>query len=161
MQFDDLNRLEGLPEFILLHFAKAGERRMKLLTPVDRGRLRKSIGYVRTSSGFLGDSIQIGSNVEYAPYILSDVGPYIIRVKRARALAWVDYPGKGSKRTRPDSDDAENWKKLRKSGLARYAKSVRHPGGQKVISRTAEWLAQRQDAIVASAIRQFMRGVGN
>jgi len=156
MQFKDLSKLDGLPEYLLLQFAKAGERKMKLLTPVDRGRLRSSIGYVQ-----VGDEIQIGSNVEYAPYILSDVGPYIIRVKRARALAWVDYPGKGSKRTRPDSDDAENWKKLRKSGLARYAKSVRHPGGQKVISRTAEWLAQRQDAIVASAIRQFMRGVGN
>ncbi|MBW2672136.1 MAG: HK97 gp10 family phage protein [Deltaproteobacteria bacterium] len=155
MQIEDLNKLEGLPEFLLLHFAKAGERKMKLLTPVDRGRLRSSIGYVQVGK----DEIQIGSNVEYAPYILSDAKPYIIRVKRARALAWVVYPGKGSKKIRPDSDDAQGWRRLRKRGLAAYAKWVRHPGGRKVISRTAEWLAQQQDKIAASAIREFMKGV--
>ncbi|OAT81102.1 HK97 gp10 family phage protein [Desulfotomaculum copahuensis] len=154
MQFKDLNKLDGLPEYLLLQFAKAGERKMKLLTPVDRGRLRSSIGYVR-----VGDEIQIGSNVEYAPYILSDAEPYIIRVKQARALAWVVYPGKGSKKTRPASDDAQGWRRLRKRGLAAYAKWVRHPGGRKVISRTAEWLAQQQDKIAVSAIREYMKGV--
>jgi len=154
MQFEDLNKLEELPEFLLLQFAKAGERRMKLLTPVDRGRLRASISYVQT-----GNEVQIGSNVEYAPYILSDTGPYIIRAKQARALAWVVYPGKGSKKIRPASDDAQGWRRLRKRGLAAYAKWVRHPGGRKVISRTAEWLAQQQDKIAVSAIREYMKGV--
>lgn len=152
MQFEDLNKLEELPEFLLLQFAKAGERRMKLLTPVDRGRLRASISYVQT-----GNEVQIGSNVEYAPYILSDTGPYIIRVKQAKALAWVIYPGKGSKKIRPDSDDAAGWRRLKKRGLVGYAKWVRHPGGRKVISRTAEWLAQRQDSIATSGIREFLR----
>lgn len=134
---------------VLARLGIEGESYAKRLTPVDTGRLRASITHEVRG----GDTLAIGSNVEYAPFILADTPPYIIRVKRKKALAWVVYPGKGSKKTRPASNDAAAWRALRKRGLAAYAKWVRHPGGKDILGQTAKHLQDKMPAVVQQVLK--------
>lgn len=143
-------RLPVALQKILTTLAAEGTGYAKKLTPVDTGRLRASISWKEIS--WAGETIkeaQIGSNVHYAPIILGDVEPFVITVKRKKALAWVVYRGGKSKPIRPASDDVEGWKRLRKRGMAGYAKKVTHPGGQKIFEKTADHIVQRAPGVVS------------
>ncbi|MGB9886750.1 MAG: HK97 gp10 family phage protein [Moorellales bacterium] len=132
----------------LTQLAAEGEYYAKKRTPVDTGRLRSSITWGEINP----TTMQIGTNVFYAPFVLGDVKPFTIRVKNKKALAWVVYRGGPSKAIRPASDDKEGWKRLRKRGLAAYAKWVRHPGGKNIFGQTAEYIAKRAPNVVKRAL---------
>lgn len=67
------------------------ERYAKLETPVDLGRLRNSMTHV-----VQGDSVYVGSNVEYAPYVELGTGIYASG-SNGRKDPWVYYDEKTGK----------------------------------------------------------------
>lgn len=58
------------------------ERQMKMDCPVDTGNLRSSIRYEVN-----GDSVEIGTNVEYAPYVEYGTGIYANN-SNAKKIPW-------------------------------------------------------------------------
>ena len=63
--------------------------RAKILCPVDTGRLRASIQGQLKRNILLRPRFEVGSNVEYAPYVNDGTRPHIIRPRTARALRFV------------------------------------------------------------------------
>jgi hypothetical protein len=141
-------RIPDVLHRVVTALAAEGTAHAKRLTPADTGRLRASITWRELF--WVGGSAEaeIGTNVFYAPFVLGDVRPFIIRVRRKKALAWIVYRGGRSKAIRPAPDDVPRWRRLRKRGLVAYAKWVRHPGGRDVFGRTAEHLVRRAPAVV-------------
>jgi len=135
---------------ILDALAMEGEAFAKKSTPVDTGRLQASITWSRLPNPM---ARAVGTNVSYAPFILGDVKPFIIRARNKKALAWVVYRGGRSKAIRPASDDVQGWRRLKKRGLAAYAKWVCHPGGRDVFGKTADHLIRRAPSIVARILK--------
>lgn len=88
----------------LLRRGRNVESRAKVLTPVDRGRLRSSITHELVSEG--GDLIcRIGTNVEYARHVHDGTGIYgprgrPIRPVNAKVLAWPVRGTTSRRRTR-------------------------------------------------------------
>lgn len=64
-----------------LNVQKGAKRRC----PVDTGRLRSSITIQPYNGGF---TMQVGTNVKYAPSVEFGTGPRVIRAKRKKALYW-------------------------------------------------------------------------
>lgn len=129
---------------MLLRLGVMGESKMKQLTPVDTGNLRKRISHTMPNV----NEVHIGTNVSYAPFILLDVKPFTIRARRKKALAWVT---KGH--IRPSTP--AGWKEARKRGWARYAKQVTHPGGVNALGRTEEYLETRIPQVAASILKKY------
>lgn len=105
---------ENIPKVIkrvLLIIGVEGETLTKRKTPVDTGRLKSSV-----TNEVKGDTVKIGSNVSYAPFILGAVGSYVIKPKREKYLHMVI------------------------KGNFVMAKRARHPGGRKILREVAEKL---------------------
>lgn len=83
--------------------ARLIEARAKVLAPVDTGRLRNSIKTTRKLTA-RGPTYQVGTNVEYAPYVENGTRPHVIRPRRAQVL------------------------RFKVNGRTVYAKVVHHPG---------------------------------
>lgn len=131
---------------VLTRLGVMGQSYMKRNTPVDTGRLRKSVSWELTSPM----EVHIGSNVGYAPFILGDTKPFLITAKRKKALAWVT---KGH--IRPATP--EGWKEARKRGWARYARWVLHPGGKNVIGRTERYLEKEIPRVVVNILNKHLK----
>lgn len=128
---------------LLTKLGVMGTSYAKRHTPVDTGNLRKRIGYTLVGA----TEMHIGTNVTYAPFILQDTGPYKIRVKHKKALAWVTRG-----HVRPAS--ATGWKGARQRGWARYAKQVTHPGGKPVLKDTLDYLEPKIPKTVQQVLRK-------
>jgi len=88
-----LIKLTNLPNEIVKAFAKSVHIIVRLareLAPVDTGRLRASI-FARTTNS----TVEIGSNLHYAPYVEFGHNPVILPVRakalrfRIRGVGWV------------------------------------------------------------------------
>jgi hypothetical protein len=92
----------------LREFSRATQSRAKVLSPVDKGRMRASIKIVYSGGlGGVGNlRSKIGPTVDYAVMVEDGTRPHIIRPRNKRAL-----------RFRPGG-----------SGRYVFAKFVRHPG---------------------------------
>jgi len=154
----EVKDLKELPFFIQLRFAMAAERWMKKFTPVDTGRLRSSIHHALVDK----NTIMVGSNVEYAPYILPDTKPYFIRAKNAKALRFIAPATQrvsSSYRKRTLLYRTESGKLTTKKSKAAYIfrKKVRHPGGANVLGRAADQVESRAEQIIRNAVKEFVR----
>lgn len=128
---------------LLQRLGVIGTSYMKRITPVDKGELRKRISFIISSK----PEVYIGTNVAYAPYILPDTPPFIIRAKNKKALAWVD---KGH--IRPST--SAGWKMARKLGIAHYAKEVKHPGGINAFGKTEDHLNGLISDVMMSVLKK-------
>lgn len=129
---------------VLNRLGVIGESRMKQLTPVDSGNLRKRISHTMPNV----NDVHIGTNVAYAPFILLDTKPFTIRVRRKKALAWVTRG-----HIRPSTP--KGWREARRRGWARYAKQVTHPGGVDAIGKTEKYLKGQIPTVVASILNKY------
>lgn len=128
---------------ILTRLGVMGTSFGKRLIPVDKGNLRKRFNY--TFKG--ARELHIGTNVSYAPIILTNKPPFVIEAKNKKVLAWVT---KGH--IRPSTP--EGWKEARKRGWARYAKRIRHPGGKNVMGKTNQYLRGEKSNVVSQVLRK-------
>lgn len=124
----DASELRGIRELLqpevdsrmqsfVLRLGLKGESLLKQKTPVDTGRLRSSVSHAVDTDAM---GVRIGSNVKYAPFVIGDTPPFIIRPKVAKALRFeVD-------------------------GQVVFAKRVKHPGGNKAVSQVAELLRRER-----------------
>jgi len=129
---------------LLTRLGVMGSSHMKRLTPVDSGNLRKRIWYK-----IVGTAVHIGTNVGYAPFIITPIPPFRIVAQNAKVLAWVT---KGH--VRPSSP--AGWKEARRRGWARYAKSVMHPGGKDILGQTNKYLGGQ----IPNVVRQILNKHG-
>ena len=134
---------------VLSRLGVMGESYAKVITPVDTANLRKRIGW--KIAGGARPALHIGTNVTYAPYVLTDTGPFIIRAKNKKVLAWVT---KGN--IRPSTP--EGWRIARERGVARYAKEVMYPGGKDVLGKTEDFLENKIPGVVRSVLNAH--GIG-
>lgn len=132
----------------LTRLGVTGTSYAKRLTPVDSSNLRKRISYKLVGAA----QCHIGTNVTYAPFILLDTKPFIIRAKNKKVLAWMTRG-----HIRPSTPTG--WKEARKRGWARYAKEVRHPGGKDVIGKTERYLEKEIPQVVANVLDKHLKGV--
>lgn len=113
-------------ERILNYTGVEGEKLTKKQTKVDTGRLRSSVTYQ------ISDNVlKIGSNVKYAPFILGDVGPYVIRPRKRKALRF----------------------KIGNEYI--FSKKVNHPGAYGVLSKVKEELQRKY---IPEIIKKVLNG---
>jgi len=131
---------------VLMRLGALGQAHAKRLTPVDTGRLRKSITWFIPGK----PEVHIGSNVVYAPIILGDTPPFVIVAVHGRGLgvlAWVD---KGH--VRPSTK--LGWKIARAAGIAHFARAVRHPGGKDILGKTERHLETKYPVVIPDVLRK-------
>lgn len=133
-------KMPAVVKDVLNRLGVMGRDKMKTITPVDTANLRKRIGLK-----IAGPEAHIGTNVNYAPYILLDTPPFWIEAKNKKILAWVDRG-----HVRPST--AEGWKEARELGWARYKKRVRHPGGVDALGKTEKFLQIQIPGVVAQIL---------
>lgn len=115
-------RQEKMPQVVrevLTRQGIEGESLTKRKTPVDTGRLRSSVSHQVED-----DYVAVGSNVKYAPFVIGDVPPFIIKPRRAKAL------------------------RFKIGNRVIFAQRVRHPGGKKILQKVAEELRRKQPQVV-------------
>ncbi|MEN6325792.1 MAG: hypothetical protein ABFD18_06260 [Syntrophomonas sp.] len=113
---------DGLPEELLNVAARETKDYMKPITPRGQtGRLKNSIGITKLSK--YSRKVGASDQRKYPRMALLDLDWFIVRPKKSKVLKF--FPGKG------------------KGKKAVFAKYVRYPGGQHVISRTEEWVNSR------------------
>ncbi len=128
---------------VLIRLGVMGESHMKRITPVDTANLRKRITWEIPGP----PELHIGTNVAYAPFILTDIQPFTIKAKPGKWLAWVD---KGHVRPATKA----GWKEARRRGIAHYAKQVKHPGGIDALGKTETYLEGKIPSVVASILNK-------
>lgn len=126
-----------------------GQAQMKRITSKeasDSGRLYRSI----TQWQEIGTmNMHVGvTNVRYAPIMLEDTPPFIIRPKNKRALAWVDE-GK----TRPS--DPYGWYMAEIEGFAHFSKKVSHPGGINALERTKGYVEGKIPGVITAILKKY------
>jgi hypothetical protein len=129
---------------VLIRLGILGTAYAKRITPVDKGRLRKSVTWYIPGA----PEVHIGSNVVYAPIILADTAPFVIVPRKKKVLAWMT---KGH--IRPAT--VWGWREARRRGWARYAKRVVHPGGKDVLGKTEKHLEGKIPDVVASILEKY------
>lgn len=110
----------------------AGRRKNSTAILQDTGNMRESFDYAIN-----GDTVRIGTQVEYASYHEEGTGPYDIYPVRARALAFmgaggmifakvVHHPGLPQRRMLPDEKDLQE---IAQSAIDLLLKSANLPSG--------------------------------
>lgn len=126
----------GLGDELLDAAAKQGQDYMERITPVGTtGKLKASIGITR-----LKNARKVGASDprKYPRIVFLDIKPFKIRPKTKKVLKFMDAGKQPA-----------------------WAKYVMHPGGQRVISRTEDWLEARLGEITDKVMQHYPKGAAH
>lgn len=127
---------EGLGDDLLDAAAKQAQDYMERITPVGpTGKLKASIGTTR-----LKNARKVGASDtrKYPRIVLLDIKPFKIRPKEKKVLKFI---GGGKQPV--------------------WARHVIHPGGQRVISRTEDWLEPRLGETIDKVMQRYPKGAAH
>lgn len=128
---------DGLTDELLDEAARKTRDYMKPLVPRgETGKLKRSVGITRLSK--YGRKVGAADQRKYPRIVLLDLDPIFIRPKQARVLRFNAGKGRGRK--------------------AAYAHWVYHPGGQRIISRTEDYIWGQMGSIADQVMNHYPKG---